>query len=80
MSRLAYPLQVIGCNALAAYLLTEIHGPDGYSLWWGVAHPLVYGLAGQAGEAAAPVHAALSLLLLWLFLLFLHRHKAWLKV
>lgn len=80
MTRLAYPLQVIGCNALAAYLLTEIHGPGGHSLWWGVAHPLIYGLAGQAGEAAALVHAALSLLLLWLFLLFLHRHKTWLKV
>lgn len=77
---LAFPLQVIGCNALLAYLLTEIHGPHGHSIWWGVAHPLVYGLSAQAEGAEALVHAALSLLLLWLVLLFLYRHKAYLRV
>lgn len=79
-ARLAVPLQVVGCNALLAYLLTEIHGPNGRSLWWGVSNPLVYGLANRAGEAAALVHALLSLLLLWLFLYFLYRNRAFLKV
>ena len=81
MSRLAYPLQVVGCNALLAYLLTEIHGPHGHCLWWGVAHPLVYGLAGLAQPAggAAFVHAALSLLLLWLLLWYLFRRRIFLK-
>lgn len=79
-ARAAMPLQVVGCNALLAYLLTEIHGPNGRNLWWGVTNPLVYGLANRAGDAAALVHAALSLLLLWLFLWFLYRNKAFLKV
>lgn len=79
-ARLAMPLQVVGCNALLAYLLTEIHGPNGRNLWWGVTNPLVYGLSNRAGDAAALVHAALSLLLLWLVLYFLYRNKAFLKV
>lgn len=80
--RLAYPLRVVGCNALLAYLLTEVHGPHGHSLWWGVAHPLVYGSAALAEPvgAAAVVHAGLSLLLLWLLLWFLYRHRAFLRV
>ena len=81
MACLAYPLQVVGCNALLAYLLTEIHGPHGHSLWWGVAHPLVYGVAGLATPpAAAFVHALLSLLLLWLLLWWLYRRRAYLRV
>lgn len=76
----AYPLQVPGCNALLAYLLTAIPGVQGHPLWWGVTHPLVYGLAGLSGEAAAFTHALLSLALLWLVLAFLHRHKAFLRV
>ena len=73
------PLQVIGCNALLAYLLTEIHGPSGRSIWQSAVHPLIYGLAEQGGSAAALAHAALRLLLLWLTLLFLYRHRAFLK-
>lgn len=80
MSKAAMPLQVFGCNALPAYLLTEIHGPHGHNIWCGVAHPLVYGPAGRAQEAAPLVHAALSLLLLWPVLLFLHRNKIFLRV
>ncbi len=81
-ARLAYPLQVVGCNALLAYLLTEIHGPNGHSLWWGVAHPLVYGVAGLAEQplAVAFVHAFLSLLLLWLLLWCLYRQRLFLRV
>lgn len=80
-ARLAYPLQVVGCNALLAYLLTEIQGPHGHCLWWGVAHPLVYGLASLARPVggAAFVHAALSLLLLWLLLWYLYRRRVFLK-
>lgn len=81
-ARLAYPLQVVGCNALLAYLLTEVHGPHGHSIWWGLAHPLIYGLAGlaQPAVAAAFVHATLSLLLLWLLLWCLYRHRVFLRV
>lgn len=71
---LASPLRVFGCNALLAYLLTEIHGPGGHSIWWGIAHPLLYGIPDPLAQAA------LSLLLLWLTLLFLYRHQAFLRV
>lgn len=77
---LAFPLQVIGCNALLAYLLTEIHGPNGHSIWQSAVHPLIYGLADRCGAASALTYAVLSLLLLWLTLLFLYRHRAFLKV
>lgn len=79
-ARLAFPLRVIGCNALLAYLLTEIHAPGGHSIWWGVAHPLFYGLSAQFGAAAAPVFSLFSLVLLWCCLFFLYRHKAFLRV
>lgn len=70
----------LGGNALLAYLLTEIHAPGGHSIWWGVAHPLFYGIAARSGAFAAPVFSLLSLLLLWCLLFFLHRHRAFLRV
>ena len=79
-TRLAFPLRVFGCNALLAYLLTEIHGPGGHSIWWGVANPLFHGIAARCSTAAAPVFALLSLCLLWCVLAFLYRHKAFLRV
>ena len=80
VGKTAYPLQVFGCNALLAYLLIEIHGPHGHNLWWGIAHPLFYGIAARSEEAGALVFHALSLGLLWCFLWFLYRHKAFLRV
>ncbi len=80
LARVAFPLQVIGCNALLAYLLTEIHDSNGYSIWQTAVHPLIYGLAEHCGAAAPAAHATLCLLLLWLTLLFLYRHKAFLRV
>ena len=71
---LAFPLQVVGCNALLAYLLTNTPGLAGRSLWGGVAHPLFR-------WAESPlVYEGLCFGLLWLMLYFLHRHKAWLRV
>lgn len=80
LAKVAFPLQVIGCNALLAYLLTGVYGPGGQSIWRGVAHPLFYGIASRCGEASAPVFAMLCLVLLWCLLYFLHRHKAFLRV
>lgn len=77
---LAFPLQVIGSNALLAYLLTNIYGPHGHNLWWGIAHPLVYGLSSLIPGAEALLHAALTLLLLWLLLFFLYKNKTFLRV
>lgn len=76
----AFPLQVIGSNALLAYLLTNIYGPHGHNLWWGIAHPLVYGLSSLATGAEALMHAALTLLLLWLVLFFLYKNRTFLRV
>lgn len=50
------------------------------SLWWGVVHPLIYGISDKAGECAALVHSILSLVLLWLLLFFLFKQKIFLRV
>lgn len=78
---LAYPLQVVGCNALLAYLLTEIHSSGGINLWQGIANPLIYGVSALAAPigGAAFVQALLSLLLLWLLLFYCYRHRIFLK-
>lgn len=76
---LAMPLRVFGCNAILAYLLTNIPGGQG-SLWNGLARPLFSPLCAQAGDAGTFLYHLCSLLLLWLFLFFLYRHKAFLKI
>ncbi len=80
--RLAFPLQVVGCNAMLAYLLTECRGIGGHSLWWGIAEPL---LGGVSRRCFAPEHSALafellSYALLWAVLYWLYRHRAFLRV
>lgn len=80
MEYLAFPLRVMGCNALLAYLLTEVHGPHGHSMWWGVSYPLFHGISAQCGDAAVLVYSMLSLGLLWLFLCALYGHRVFLRV
>lgn len=79
LSRAAYPLQVVGSNAMLAYLLTQTPGLHGMSLWKSVCYPLLGGLSSLAGSAAGAVYELLSLALLWLLLYFLHKHKAFLR-
>ncbi len=81
LSALAFPLRVIGCNAMLAYLLAECPGINGHSLWWGIAHPLL----GNAAATLFPAHEALayslfSYALFWLVLCWLYRHRAFLRV
>ncbi len=81
LAALAFPLRVIGCNAMLAYLLAECPGVGGHSLWWGIAHPLLGGTA----HALFPGHEALafnilSYALFWLMLLWLYRNRAFLRV
>lgn len=79
MQHLAMPLRVFGCNAILAYLLTNIPGGHG-SLWNSIASPLFAPLCAQAGNAAPFLYHLAALLLLWLFLFFLYRHRAFLKI
>ena len=74
------PLRVMGCNAMIAYLLTQTPGLHGLSLWQGLCHPLLGGVAALAGPASGVVMEGLSLALLWLLLLVLYRHKLFLRV
>lgn len=74
MKYVAFPLQVVGCNALLAYLLTNTPGMGGLSLWGNIAYPLFR-------WAESPLlYACLSYGLLWLVLYFLYRHRAFLRV
>ncbi len=71
---LAVPLQVVGCNALLAYMLTNTPGMGGRSLWGNIAYPLFR-------WAESPLlYECLSYGLLWLMLYFLYRHRAYLRV
>ncbi len=81
LAALAFPLQVIGCNAMLAYLLTECPGAGRHSLWWSISHPLLGGLAASlfpAHEAFA--FSVLSYGLFWLMLWWLWKHRAFLRV
>lgn len=79
-SYLAIPLQIFGCNAILAYLLTNVYAPNGGSMWNGLINPLIYGLARESAPYSALTHSFLSLCLLSLLLYFLFRKKIFLKV
>ncbi len=81
MAALAFPLQVIGCNAMLAYLLAEGPGVGGHSLWWGIAHPLLGGVSAHLFPAhSALAFSLLSYALFWLLLYWLWRNRALLRV
>ncbi len=74
MKYAAFPLQVVGCNALLAYLLTNTPGTGGRSLWGNLAYPLF-----QWAENPL-LYECLSYGFFWLILYFLYRHRAFLRV
>lgn len=79
-SRLAVPLQIFGCNAILAYLLTNVYAPGSGSMWQGLTHPLIYGLVRESAPYSGLAQAFLSLCLLSLLLFFLFKKKIFLKV
>ena len=79
-AKCAYPLRVVGGNAILAYILTQTPGLHGLSLWQSICYPLFGGLAAHGGAAAGMLLELLSLALLWAMLCFLYRHKALLRV
>ncbi len=81
LQALAFPLRVVGGNAMLAYLLAECPGINGHNLWWGLAHPLL----GDVARVLFPAHEALAFnclayALLWLVLYWLWRNRACLRV
>lgn len=80
LNGLSFPLRVIGSNAILAYMLTETPGLKG-SVWNSLCSPLFSAYARTfEPHTAALIYNGLCLLLLWLFLYFLHRHRAYLRV
>jgi predicted acyltransferase len=71
---LAFPLRVVGCNALLAYLLTNTPGVGGRSIWGNVA----YSLFRWADNPL--LYECLSYGTLWLMLYWLYRYRAYLRV
>ena len=71
---LAFPLQVVGCNALLAYMLTNTPGTGGRSVWGNLAYSLFRWAENPL------LYECLSYGLLWLTLFFLYRHRAFLRV
>ncbi len=81
LSTLAFPLRVIGCNAMLAYLLAECPGIGGHNLWWGIAHPLLSETAlALFAEHETLAFNILSYILFWLMLYWLYRNRAFLRV
>ncbi len=81
LAALAFPLQVIGCNAMLAYLLAECPGMGGQNLWFGIARPLLGGVAAVISPTHAELSfAVLSYALFWLMLYWLWRNRAFLRV
>lgn len=74
------PFYAFGSNAIAAYLLTNLPGVNGHTLWWGIAHPLLGGFCALFGGYGELVFRALSLLLLWGLLELLRRRHCLLRV
>lgn len=70
----AFPFQVVGCNALLAYMLTNTPGIGGRSLWGSLVYPLFRWAENPL------LYECLSYTLLWLILYFLYRHRAFLRV
>lgn len=77
---LAYPLCIVGSNAILAYLLTETPGLQHLSLWQSLCTPLLGGLAAHAGSASQLVLHTLSLCILFCLLHFLYKHRAFLRI
>ncbi len=73
LHRAAYPLIVIGSNALLAYVLSNFYLPTGQSLWEGV---LAFLPLPEQALPAALIRYALFWLLLWL----LYRRRLFLRV
>ncbi len=79
-SRLSTPLRVFGCNAILAYLLTQTPGLNGLSLWQGFCAPLFGPLCSHADSAATAAEHFCALTALFVLLLFLFRHRIFLRV
>src|SRR4051794_134548 len=72
---LAFPLVVIGMNAIIAYLAYHLVIPFDK-----ISANLVGGLANHLGQAGPVVLALTSVLLVWLLLYHLYRHKIFLRI
>ena len=80
LSWLAFPFKVIGSNAMLVYLLAETPGIRG-SIWDSICIPLFWEFSECFSDYTPTlIYRGLSYLLLWLFLYFLYRHKAFLRV
>lgn len=71
----AFPLTVIGMNAIAAYMLTHPIAPLRQ-----VSDLYTKGLAQKMGPYGGPMQVAAGFALLWLFLWYMYRHKTFLRV
>ena len=70
----AFPLVVIGSNAIFIYMLTHLIRVRQIS------DPLVAGIARHCGSSGDLIKAAAALLLVWLILLYMYRKKTFVRV
>jgi predicted acyltransferase len=71
---LAFPLVVIGMNAITIYVANR------FIPFRGIAESLVGGAASHSGDAGPLIVQLTSMLLAWLFLYHLYRHRIFLRI
>ena len=75
LRKIAFPLVVIGMNAITAYVAYHLVIPFG-----DISKKLVGGLAGHLGPAGPLLVALTTVTLVWLMLYHLYRHKVFLRI
>ncbi len=71
---LAFPCEVIGTNAIAAYMAVQLYNSKYFS------DKFVQGLAPYTGDWQDFIRAAAGVAVLWLILLCLHRKRIFIKI
>ncbi len=75
LRKIAFPLVVIGMNAITAYVAYHLIIPFG-----DISNKLVGGLANHLGPAGPLLIALTTVTLVWLLLYHLYRHKVFLRI
>jgi len=76
---LAFPVVVIGMNAIFAYVATSLFGWR-RPVFRNIAEVFLAGLESRLGIWYGPVIAVATFLVLWLILLFMYRRKIFIKI
>jgi predicted acyltransferase len=79
LRRWAFPLVVIGSNAIVAYLF-HVPDPAVQIQWRGISDPFLTGLARHVGRFGEPLLMLAGFMVMWSVLYLLYRNKKFLRI